>query len=119
LLDFRTDLIKSIDEDLLSMKTLQLNSMGDTDIVYSEIGPGNDSILDKPMPDVMGYFNQRIDAALESKTGPANLSSNFLQTNTILAKNDSLDLLARDADMILEAQPVGDNFKSNFYEFSG
>jgi hypothetical protein len=78
LLDFRADLIKSIDEDLLSMKTLQLNSMGDTNTVYSEIYPGDDSILDNEMPDVLSYFNGRIDSALEGKAGPPKLSSNFL-----------------------------------------
>jgi hypothetical protein len=46
LVDFRTGLIKSIDEDLLSMKTLKIKSMADTDTVYSEINPGEDSILD-------------------------------------------------------------------------
>ena len=53
------------------MKTLQLNSMGDTNTVYSEIGPGDDSILDNEMPDVLSYFNERIDMALEKKGGPA------------------------------------------------
>jgi hypothetical protein len=77
LLDFRTDLIKSIDEDLLSIKTLQLNSIGDTETVYSENSLVDDSALDKSIPDLPGYFNQRIDAALESKVGPAKLSSNF------------------------------------------
>jgi hypothetical protein len=71
LLDFRADLIKTIDEDLLSMKTLQINSMGDTDTVYSEINPSDDSILDIEMPDVMSYFNQRIDSAFERKGDPA------------------------------------------------
>jgi hypothetical protein len=67
----RADLIKSIDEDLLSMKTLQLNSMGDTNTVYSEINPGDDSILDNEMPDVMSYFNARIDSVLDRKGVPA------------------------------------------------
>ena len=53
------------------MKTLQLNSMGDTNTVYSEINPGDDSILDNEMPDVLSHFNGRIDVALESKAGPA------------------------------------------------
>jgi hypothetical protein len=45
--------------------------MGDTDTVYSEINPGDDSILDNEMPDVMSYFNQRIDSALVRKGDPA------------------------------------------------
>jgi hypothetical protein len=110
LFDFRTDLIESIDEDLLSMRSLQLNSIGDTETVYFENSLCDDSALDKSMPEVVGYFNQRIDAALDSKAGPAKLSSNFLRTNIILATNSLLDLQDRDADMILEVQPVGDNF---------
>jgi hypothetical protein len=53
------------------MKTLQLNSMGDTNTVYSEINPGDDSILDNEMPDVMSYFNGRIDSVLDRKGDPA------------------------------------------------
>jgi hypothetical protein len=71
LVDFRADLIKSIDEDLLSMKTLQINSMADTNTVYSEINLSDDSINDNEMPDVLSYFNQRIDSALEGKAGSA------------------------------------------------
>ena len=53
------------------MKTLQINSMGDTNTVYSEIKSNDDSILDNEMPDVLSYFNERIDSALEAKAGPA------------------------------------------------
>jgi hypothetical protein len=53
------------------MKTLQLKSMGDTNTVYSEIYPGDDSILENEMPDVLSYFNTRIDSALERKGDPA------------------------------------------------
>jgi hypothetical protein len=67
----RADLIKTINEDLLSMKTLQINSMGDTNTVYSEIYANDDSILDNEMPDVLSYFNERIDLALERKGSPA------------------------------------------------
>jgi hypothetical protein len=99
------------------MKTLQINSMGDTNTVYSEIYPGDDSILDNEMPDVLSYFNHRTDSALERKANPANLSSNFLGSTIKLATNDSLDLQDNDAAMILQPQPAGDYFKSNFYEF--
>jgi hypothetical protein len=85
------------------MKTLQINSMGDTDTVYSEIYPGDDSILDNEMPDVLSYFNQRIDSALERKGDPAKLSSNFLRSIIILATNDSLDPQDNDGAMILKA----------------
>ena len=119
LVDLRADLIKSIDEDLLSMKTLQLNSMGDTNTVYSEINPGDDSILANDMPDVMSYFNTRIDSALERKGDSAQLSGNFLRTSIILATTDSPDLQHKDRDMILEAKVNGDHFKSNFYEICG
>jgi hypothetical protein len=34
--------MKTIDEDSLSRKTLELNSMGDTNTVYSSISPSND-----------------------------------------------------------------------------
>jgi hypothetical protein len=64
LLDLRTGLIKSIDEDLLSMKTLKIKSMADTDTVYSEINPGEDSILDNEMPIVMNHFRGRIHSTL-------------------------------------------------------
>jgi hypothetical protein len=67
----RADLIKTINEDLLSMKTLQINSMGDTNTVYSEIYANDDSILDNEMPDVLSYFNERIDLALEKMGSPA------------------------------------------------
>jgi hypothetical protein len=113
------------------MKTLQINSMGHTDTKYSEISLGDDSIFDNEMPDVLSYFNERIDSALEEKGGPAELSSNSLRTTIILATDDSLDLQDKDAEMILEAQaagdkngemileaqPAGDNFKSNFHDF--
>ncbi len=117
LVDFRGDLIKTISEDLLSMKTLQINSMGDTNTVYSEIYANDDSILDNEMPDVLSYFNERIDLAFERKGSPAQLSSNFLRSTIILDMNDSLDLEDKDGDMILEAQIDGGNFKSNFNEF--
>ena len=107
--------MKTIGEDLLSMKTLQLNTMGDTNTVYSEIYPGNDSMLDNEMPDVMSYFSGRIDLALETKAGPAQLSSNVSRTTAMLAPDDSPDLQDKNGDMILEVQPAGDNFKSNFY----
>ncbi len=98
------------------MKTLQINSMGDTNTVYSEIYPSDDSILDNEMPDVVSYFNERIESALERKDGHAKLSSNFLGTTIILATIDSFDFQDKDGEMILEAQHAGDNFKSNFYE---
>jgi hypothetical protein len=53
------------------MKTLQINSIADTNTVYSEINPGDDSVLDNEMPDVMSYFNGRIDSDLERKGDPA------------------------------------------------
>ena len=114
LLDFRTDLIKPIYADLLSIKLSQLNSMGDTNTVYSQINPGDDSIFDNEMPDVMNHFNQQIDSALEKKTGSAKLISNFSRITIILATKDSVDLQDKDADMILEAKVAGDNFKSKF-----
>ena len=117
LVDFRTDLIKTIDEDLLSMKTLQINSMADTNTVYSEINLSDDSILENEMPDVLSYFNQRIDSALEAKACSAQLSSNNLPTNILLDTNDSLDFQDNDSERILEAQPAGDNFKSYFFQF--
>ena len=49
------------------MKTLHINSMGDTDTVYSEINPIDDSIFDKEMPDVLSYFNGWVGSALEKK----------------------------------------------------
>jgi hypothetical protein len=101
----------------MSMKTLQINSMGDTDTVYSEIYPGDDSILDNEMPDVLSYFNHRTDSALLRQGDPAKLSSNFLRSLIKLATNDSVDLQDNDGAMILEAQPAGDYFKSNLYEF--
>jgi septation ring formation regulator EzrA len=67
LVDFRTELVNSISDDISSIKTLQINSMGDTDTVYSEINPGDDSILDNEMPDVLSYFNGRIHSASERK----------------------------------------------------
>jgi hypothetical protein len=39
------------------MKTLQINSMPDTNTVYSEIGYGGPSTLDKEMPDFMKDYN--------------------------------------------------------------
>ena len=63
--------MKTINEDLLSKKTLQINSMGDTNTFYSDINANDDSILDNEMPDVLSYFNDRIDLALENKAGPA------------------------------------------------
>jgi hypothetical protein len=68
------------------MNTLQLNSMGDTNTVYSEINPNDDSILDNEMPDVLSYFNERKSSALETKGGSAYPSSNFLPTTFILAQ---------------------------------
>ena len=115
--DFRTDLIRSIDEDLLSMKTLHINSMGDTDTVYSEINPIDDSIFDKEMPDVLSYFNGWVGSALEKKCNSVQRSSNFLRTNIILAMNDSVEVQDKGADMILPAPISRDNFKSNFFEF--
>jgi septation ring formation regulator EzrA len=65
LVDFRTELVNSISDDISSMKTLQINSMGDTDTVYSVINPGDDSILDNEMPDILSHFNGPIHLALE------------------------------------------------------
>jgi hypothetical protein len=58
-------------QDDLSMKTLQMNSMGDTNTVYSEINFGDDPVLDKEMHDVLGLFNQRIELGFERKASPA------------------------------------------------
>ena len=117
LLDFRTDLIKTIDEDFLSMKTLQIPSIGDTSTVYSRISPRNDLILENEMPDVLSQFNERAESALQRQASLAQPSSNFLQTTIMLATNDPLDLQDWDADMSLEAKIPGDTFKSNFCEF--
>ena len=37
----------------------------------------------------------------------------------MLAPDDSDDYQDSDGEMILEVQPAGDHFKSNFYEFCG
>ena len=114
MLDLRTGLIKSIDEDLLSMKTLKIKSMADTDTVYSEINLGDDSILDNKMPIVKNRSRGRIHSTFKMMAGPDWLSDNSLRTTRILAPTDSLDLQDKHADMILEAKIVEDNSKSNF-----
>jgi hypothetical protein len=105
----------SIDEDLVSMKTFQIPSMGDTNTVYSEIYPGDDSMLDNEMPDALSYFTGRIDPPLESKASPTKLSDNSLRTTIIIAGDDSFDSQDKAEDLIVETQPAGDNFKSNFF----
>jgi hypothetical protein len=62
------------------MKTLQINSMGDTNSVDPEINSNDRPILDKEMPsdpiletempDVVDHLNERIDPALEKKGDP-------------------------------------------------
>jgi hypothetical protein len=63
------------------MKTLQINSMGDTNSVDPEINSNDGPILDKEMPsdpilktempEVVDQLNERIDSALEKKGDPA------------------------------------------------
>jgi hypothetical protein len=52
------------------MKLLEVNSMGDTKAVHTEIHPGENLVLDSEMPDVLSDLNARVDSALESKASP-------------------------------------------------
>ena len=70
--------MKSIYEELLSMKTPHVPLLGDTDTVYSDINSGEDPVVDNELPDFLSYFNERVDTPLERKCSPPWPPSNFL-----------------------------------------
>ena len=81
------------------MKTLQINSIQDTNTIYSEIGYGGAPTNDKEMPDFLKDFN-------------GNCGQEFAR----LVRAPSLDSMAPDPlEVKVEIKIAEANFKSKIY----